>query len=258
MPARLIDPVDPGGPAAPAAQGGRCALVFGGTGAVGEEVLRGLARAGVPTVFTYHRSQERAAALSRELGQRAVRLDLRERAVVRELLREVTVTGPAGAVAPTVLIHCAAISRPAPLAAASDEDWDDSMAVSGRAAFLACQELAPRMKAGGDVVLLGALDRSQSLPLPVPFAAAQGMLAALVMALAKELGPAGIRVNLLALGVLTSGLSQQLSPRHLEEYERFSALRRAGTPTEAARAALWLALANTYMTGKVLSVNGGI
>jgi NAD(P)-dependent dehydrogenase (short-subunit alcohol dehydrogenase family) len=78
------------------------------------------------------------------------------------------------------------------------------------------------------------------------------------MALAKELGPRGIRINLVALGVLDAGLSRELSPELLEDYKQFSALRRLGTPREAARAVLWLALHNRYMNGKVLAVNGGI
>jgi 3-oxoacyl-[acyl-carrier protein] reductase len=84
------------------------------------------------------------------------------------------------------------------------------------------------------------------------------MLAALTMALAKELGPRGIRVNMAALGVLDSGLSRDLDIKLLADYQVFSALRRCGTPAEAARAILWLALENSYMNGKVLPVNGGI
>jgi 3-oxoacyl-[acyl-carrier protein] reductase len=84
------------------------------------------------------------------------------------------------------------------------------------------------------------------------------MLSAMTMALAKELGPSGIRVNMVALGILDSGLSRELNPKLVADYKTFSALRRLGTPAEAAKAILWLALENTYMNGKVLSVNGGI
>lgn len=110
----------------------------------------------------------------------------------------------------------------------------------------------------GSIVLVGALDRTQSLPAPVPFAASQGMLAAMTMALAKELGPSGILVNMVALGILEEGLARALSPQVRADFLSFSALRRAGTPREAARAILWLALENTYMSGKVMPVNGGI
>lgn len=233
------------------------ALVFGGTGAVGSEVTRGLARAGVSTAFTYHRSREVAEALAREFpGLTPLPIDLREPGSVRELIRALDRDG-AG---PDVFIHCAAVSRPAALAQVTDEDWEVAHAVNCRSAFVACQELAPILarKGEGHIVLIGAMDRSQSLPMPVHFAATQGTLAAMTMALAKELGPSGTRVNMVALGVLERGISRDLDPRLLADYRSFSALRRVGTPEEAARAILWLALQNRYMSGQVLAVNGGI
>ncbi len=232
------------------------ALVFGGTGAVGSAVLRGLAEARVPTVFTYHRSHERAEALAAEYAQRAVCVDLSRPAAIRELIDELDRTQAA----PDLLIHCAAQSRNLELAGIDDDAWRAVHGVNVQAAFVACQALAPRMarRTRGHVVLVGAMDRSQSIPLPVHFAASQGALAAMTMALGKELGPHGIRVNMVALGLLNAGLSREISPRLVADYENFSALRRIGTPDEAARAILWLALENTYMNGEVLPVNGGL
>ena len=231
------------------------ALVFGGSGAVGAEVVRGLCAAGAEAVFTFRRARERALALAAETGARAEAIDLRDPEAIRALCRALGAEG-----APTVFVHCAAASRSAPLAELRAEDWEAAVAVNCRAPFVACQELSPRLAeaGGGDVVLVGALDRAQSLPLPVHFAATQGMLSAMAMALAKELGPRGVRVNLVALGPLESGLSRELPPEALEDYKSFSAFRRLGTPAEAARVIVWLALHNRYMSGKVLAANGGI
>jgi NAD(P)-dependent dehydrogenase (short-subunit alcohol dehydrogenase family) len=92
----------------------------------------------------------------------------------------------------------------------------------------------------------------------VHFAATQGALSAMVMAVAHEVGRLGIRINLVALGVLDAGLSAGLATRRRKDYETFSALRRAGKPDEAAKLIAWLALENTYVQGKVISANGGI
>jgi 3-oxoacyl-[acyl-carrier protein] reductase len=231
----------------------RRALVLGGTGTVGREVLRGLAEAGVPAAFTFHRSREGAEALAREHGHRALAVDLGDLDATRALLREIDP-------ATDVLIHCAAVSRPAAMRDVTDDDWRITQAVNCQAAFVAAQALAPAMAAAGrgDVVLLGALDRTHSVPTPVHFAASQGMLSAMTMAMAKELGPSGIRVNMIAVGVLDGGLSRDLDPRLAADFRSFSALRRTGTAVEVARVVVWLALRNSYMSGKVLPVNGGI
>jgi NAD(P)-dependent dehydrogenase (short-subunit alcohol dehydrogenase family) len=231
------------------------ALVFGGTGAVGGAVLAGLARAGIPTVFTYHRSEAKAQALAAEHSQRAVAIDLADANAIRRLIRDL---GRDGAV-PDVFIHCAAVTRYLSLEDISEADWREAHLVNGYSAFVACQELAPKL-AGREahIVLVGAMDRVQSISLPVHFAASQGMLSAMTMTLAKELGPRGIRVNMVALGLLEAGLSRGIAPKLVADFKAFSALRRLGKPEEAARAILWLALENTYMNGEVVPVNGGL
>lgn len=225
------------------------ALVFGGTGAVGSAVLRELARRGVPAVFTFHRSAERADALARELGHTGQAIDLADPVATRAMLD----AQPSF----DLVIHCAGVSAGLALPEIDLAAYQQAMAVNVQSAFVACQWIAARAQPC-DVVLVGALDRTQSLPLPVHFAATQGALSAMVMAVAHEVGRLGIRINLVALGVLDAGLSAGLATRRRKDYETFSALRRAGTPDEAAKLIAWLALENTYVQGKVISANGGI
>jgi len=223
---------------------------------VGREVVRGLVSEGIATVFTHHRSAEVARALAEETGQRTVQLDLADTGGVRAAVRALV----QGDQTPDIFVQCAGAIDGVPFCELDDATMDHLVAVNCRSTFAAVQELAPHLVArgGGDVVLVGGLDRAQSLPLPVGFAATQGMLAALVMALGRELGPSGVRVNMVALGPLDGGLSRSLTPKLHEDYLRFSALRRLGTPAEAARAIVWLATRNGYMNGKVLPLNGGI
>ncbi len=228
------------------------ALVIGGTGVVGSAVLSALRERGVACSFTFHENAARADALSRELDARAVQLDLADSSAIRALAR--------ADAAPDAVIHAAGRLDTTPGLDLSDVAWEQSYQVNARGAFVICREFGQLMaeRGQGDIVLVGALDRAQSLPIPVSFAAAQGLLAAMTMALSKELAPRGVRLNLVALGLLESGLSQGLAPGLREDFLSFSALRRFGDASEAARFIRWLALENSYIAGKVLSLNGGL
>lgn len=230
----------------------KTALVLGGTGAVGREVVRALARAGARVTFTYHRNEVLADALGRETRSDALPLDLADPTALPALAR--------GHDTPDVAVHCAAILRPGTVDRASDDDWETTLAINARSAFALCREVGGRMAArgAGEVVLVGALTGGQSLPMPAAFAASQGLLGSLAMAAAKDLGPRGVRVNLVALGLLDAGLSLRLDADLRDEFRTFSALRRFGTPAEVAKTIAWLALENTYVNGKVVAVNGGL
>jgi 3-oxoacyl-[acyl-carrier protein] reductase len=231
----------------------KTALVLGGTGVVGAAVLKELARREVTAAFGFHASGDKAKALATEYGHTAFAIDLADAAATRVALD--------AQATPDVVIHCAGVAASQPMIELDVTTWQRAVAVNVQSAMLVIQWLAQRHKTGEParhVVLVGGLDRAQSLPLPAGFAATQGALNALTMALGHELGPKGVFVNLVALGVLEGGLSRELVSKRIKEYETFSALRRRGTADEAAKVITWLALENTYIQGKVLSVNGGI
>jgi 3-oxoacyl-[acyl-carrier protein] reductase len=230
------------------------AFVLGGTGVVGSAVVRALHAEGFAVTFSFFQSEGRAHALAKAIEGRAVRVDLTQASALPAALAAFD-----GA-PPRVAIHSAGTLVGAPLAEISDEQWERSLAINARSAFQLCRGLGPRMAAhgGGDIVIVGGLDRTQSLPVPLAYAASQGTLSALVMAAAKELGPRGIRVNMVALGVLDAGLSRGLPEKVRQDFVTYSALRRYGTPQEAAKIIVWLATQNTFITGKVIAANGGI
>jgi 3-oxoacyl-[acyl-carrier protein] reductase len=233
----------------------RRALVVGGTGAVGRAVVRALRARGVETAFTFATSGEAAAKLAADVEATPHRLDVRDVDAVRVLAGAVAEAGRA----PDVVVYAVGSLVPAQLLELDDAAWDASYEVNARGAVAVVRAFAPHMPAsGGDIVVVGGLDRAQSLPVPVAYAAGQGMVAGFTMAAAKELGPRAVRLNMVALGLLTEGLSLGLDPKVRAEFPAFSALRRFGTPEEAARAIAWLALENTFVTGKVFPVNGGI
>lgn len=229
------------------------ALVVGGTGVVGQEVLRGLSKANVSAVFTYLKSHEKAKELE-ALGHKALPLDLRDLHAVQKAASSLAQEAPPV----TLLIHCAAVLQSGAITAVSEGDLLSLFTINVASAYTIIRALAPSMReTGAEVILTGALDRTQSLPAPVAFCATQGALGAMTMSLAKELGPS-IRVNMVTFGPLKGGLSTGMDAKLLGDYQSFSALRRLGDPKEAADALLWLAFENRYVSGEVIPVNGGI
>ena len=229
----------------------RSIVVLGGTGAIGSAVLRQLAQRELTADFTYFTSGSKARYLTEEHRHRGWQVDLGDAAATRQWLQSLTRV-------PNVLIHCAAVTGSEIATGITDQAWDRMLAVNTRSAFVVANHMAAHATERTDIVLTGAMERTQSLPLPLHFAASQGALAAMVMALAHELGPRDVFVNMMTFGVIDGGLSQGLDAQSRQDYERFSALRRIGTADEAATALLWLALENTYIQGKVIPVNGGI
>ncbi len=229
----------------------RRALVLGGTGHVGGAVLAGLARAGVPAELTYHRNEARAAELTRA-GHVAHQLDLRDAEAVRALIASL-------AEPPDVLIHCAAHADWRTFDALDVEGWDAVQAVGVRAPFVAIQALAPRLAGrGGDIVLCAGLSAAKPVPAHAQAAAAHAGLAGLTRALARTLGPQKIRINLVAVGILDGGTATRIGASFARDHKRFTALGRTGTAAEIAEAIVWLALENSYASGMVVPLAGGI
>nr|WP_153824770.1 SDR family oxidoreductase [Polyangium spumosum] len=233
----------------------RRALVLGGSGYVGREVVCSLAAAGARVVFTYRRGAAVAEALSAETGARGYSTDLASPSAIRALFAELHAEGTS----PDLLVHCAVVSGTDALADVTDARFDELHAVNVRSVFVAVQSFAAYLSGRpGDVVLTAALDGIAKIPASVHFAATQSARLGMTQALAKELGPRDVRLNLVLLGALGGGISAGLDPARLADYKRYSALQRTGAPAEAARAITRLALHNRWMTGSVLPITGGL
>jgi NAD(P)-dependent dehydrogenase (short-subunit alcohol dehydrogenase family) len=239
----------------------RC-IVLGGSGAVGGQVCRELARRGAAVALTYCRGEAVAEALGGEIEAAAVRrVDLTDGPALDGALQ--ALADELGGV--DALVHAASVGstcEPARFDRLEDvtlAGWERMMAVNVTSAFLACQSLAKRFgDEGGNVVLVGAIDGVKSVPSPVPYGTSKGAVAAMVGGLAKALGRDRIRVNVVAAGVLEAGASRTLPDALRAEYVRHSGLQRVGSLEEMASVVGFFALSNTYVTGQTIIVDGGL
>jgi NAD(P)-dependent dehydrogenase (short-subunit alcohol dehydrogenase family) len=142
-------------------------------------------------------------------------------------------------------------------AGTSVADWDRVMAVNLRSHFLACRRALATFEEGATIVLIGSLAARESMPIPA-YAASKAGLEAVCRNAAVE-GAPGIRVNLLAPGLIDTSLGRlatQLNPARAKVHIPAG---RQGTAWEVARCALFLSgEESSYVTGQTLLVDGGL
>ena len=244
--------------------GKRC-LVFGGTGALGREVCKMLHEAGAKVAFTFYQNQLEADRLVEALpGVRALQLDLRSVAQIDKLIQQLASEweGLDG------FVQCAGVGpKPDELATevhhtmkqVDEAAWDEMQDVNIKGSFFAVRSVAGEMvKNGGNIVLIGSIDGVKPVPAPVHYAASKGALVGMTAAMAKEFGGSGICVNIVAPGIMETGMSRVLPEELRKEYIKHCGLRRYGRVEEIAAWATWLSLHNTYVTGQTILVDGAL
>lgn len=237
---------------------GKSALVTGAARRVGAAIASHLHAAGANVVVHHHRSDEAARQLTDRLN--AVRpgsaasfpANLLETATA-ELLTAHAVER-FGAL--DVLVNNASTFYPTPIGTVTEAVWDDLIGTNLKAPFFLSQAAAPFLKASrGLIVNLVDIHAQRPLPDYAVYCAAKAGLVMLTRALARELGPE-VRVNGIAPGPILwpeNGMDTALQAKIIGR----TALKRAGSPDDIARAVLFFATQAPYVTGQILAVDGG-
>ena len=156
--------------------------------------------------------------------------------------------------------NCGLYRYATPLAAVSDEEWDEVLRVNLRSVQLCAREALPRMKEAGGGSILNASSFAALVPSVGGgvYAAAKAAVLSLTRTLAAELAPHGIRVNAYVPGVILTDMTAPLVEKGAAAMGDQIALRRVGTPEEAAAPLVFLSSARaSYITGAVLEITGG-
>lgn len=235
------------------------ALVTGGAKRVGRATCDELARAGCDVVLTYHTSEDDARSAARDLGGRAVRMDLDDLDEVERVAESLAADLPRL----DVLVHNASIYGQSPLTELRAADLLRHARVNALAPALLTARLADRLRAstlahGGAVVAMCDI-HSMGRPRKnfLAYSMSKAALEELVRTLARDLAPE-VRVNAVAPGVVAWPEEGYESDDEAQRaYIRRVPLRRAGTPEDAARTVRWLALDAGYVTGEVIRLDGG-
>jgi len=240
----------------------RIALVTGASRGIGAATAKLLASHGAAVGVNYFQSEARAAAVVgeiREAGGRAiaVRGDVRDeshvRAIVADVEREL---GPID-----TLVCNAAIGFPfKPFADFPWSEFEAKLLGELKAAFYCCQAVLPSMverKAGCLIAVSSTLSR-QPMPGASAHSTAKSALDAFARSLALELGPFGIRVNVVAPGLTETDATARQSAEMKAAAAARTPLRRIGLPEDVAGAILALASDSCgFVSGSYVAVSGG-
>ncbi|MBR5113860.1 MAG: 3-oxoacyl-ACP reductase FabG [Oscillospiraceae bacterium] len=232
------------------------ALITGGAGGIGSAIARELTALGYLPATTYLTSEDAAKALAAELGGVALRCDVTDSAQVKAAFAELE----AGPGLPEVLINNAGRAWRGLLQDMTDEDWREVASVALDGAFFCCREALPAMIRAhrGSIVNVSSVWGEVGGSCEAAYSAAKAGLIGLTKALAKEVGPSGVRVNCVAPGCIDTAMLAEFSAEDRAAMAEDTPLGRIGTPEDVARAVAFLVSDRAaFITGQVLSVGGG-
>ena len=237
------------------------ALITGADRGIGAATARVLAEQGCGVAIHYHTGEAAALALAEELRRAGARVMTVQADVSRRDEVERMVDNVLGNFCQLDILICnAGVSHVGLFGEIDDADWRRLFAVNVDGVYHCCQAVLPHFihRKAGSIVTVSSMWGQVGASCEAAYSATKGAVIALTKALAKELGPSGIRVNCVAPGTIDTDMNRHLTPEDLAALAEETPLGRIGAPEEAARAIAYLALDGaSYITGQVLAPNGG-
>lgn len=238
---------------------GKSVLVTGGARRIGRAIALVLARSGADVTITYRHSADEAVETVdavEQLGRRghAIACDVRSEVSVRAAVE--AAAGYHGRL--DILVNNAAIFETAPLDQLSLEAWDAVFETNARGPFLVSREALRYLRAArGRIVNLGSLGGMEPWAGHAHYCASKAALHMLTQTMAKAWAPE-VAVNCVAPGWIEIEDESAASQERAARFAAKTPMRRNGTVEDVAQAVLFFASATEFITGQILTVDGGL
>ncbi len=239
----------------------KTAIITGGSRGIGAETAKKLADCGYNVVINYNASESAAKTLLKDIRAKgnsaiALKCDVSSSSEVKKLFSDAF--SEFGSI--DILVNNAGIAKQQLITDVTDSDYDKIMGINLGGVFKCCREAVPYMlkSHSGSIINISSIWGISGASCEAVYSASKAGVIGLTKALAKELGPSGIRVNCVAPGVIETDMNSQLSGETLNELKEETPLLRLGKPIDVANAVAFFASeASEFITGQVLSVDGG-
>lgn len=240
----------------------KTAVITGGVRGIGKAIAKTFCENGADVILCYRSNDEEAAKTAEELKQYGTQVHLLKGDVadpktaaeaaekVKELFGKVD-----------ILVNNAGITADKLMMRMSPEDFTKVINANLNGAFYMMKELSALMvkKRSGVIINMASVSGLKGNPAQVNYSASKAGIVGMTLSAAKELGRRGIRVNAIAPGFIETDMTAVLTEEQKEMAAKNITLGRMGQPEDIAGAALFLASdMGSYITGQVLSVDGGI
>src|SRR6185312_7194630 len=238
---------------------GKVALVTGGARRIGRGIALALAGAGADVAITYLNSQAEASATVKEIAALGrcgldLKCDVRAEESVCAMVGEVV--GQFGRL--DLLVNNAAVFDSAALDALSVERWDAVFETNVRGPFLMAREALPHLRqAGGRIVNMGSLGGIRAWANHAHYCASKAALHMLTEAMAKAFAPE-VSVNCIAPGWIDTNDAEADLGEWASRFAEKTPMGRNGAVEDVARAVLFFAAGAEFVTGQILTVDGGL
>ena len=225
-------------------------VITGGSRGIGAAAVELFASRGHEVFFLYEKNHEAAETVAAKTGAKAICCDVADSKAVKSAFAQI------GSV--DVLICNAGVMWFGLMSMMEEDAWDRIFNVNVKGIYNCVNAAMPSFlqKHAGSIVTVSSMWGQVGASCEAAYSATKGAIIALTKALAKELGPSGIRVNCVAPGVILTDMCATVDPEILEEMAEETPVGRNGTPMDVAKAMEYLANAE-FITGQVLPVNGG-
>lgn len=233
------------------------ALITGASRGIGQAMAETFAAAGYDLILTCLHHIEELEKMGRELENtlavscRCFAVDAGDCEAVTALFSQIKQLD--------VLINNAGIAYMGLLQDMTPKQWHRIIATHLDGCFYTCRHAIPLMltQGGGHILNISSVWGNVGASMEVAYSAAKGGVNSFTRALAKELAPSHIQVNAIACGVIDTDMNRCLSADDLEILRQEIPADRLGTPQEVAALALQLVQAPSYLTGQIITLDGG-
>ena len=225
-------------------------VITGGSRGIGAAAVRRFAAKGCRVYFLYEKDHEAANRVSEETGATAICCDVADGQAVASAFAAIADVD--------VLICSAGICHYGLMSSMDEAAWDRIFAVNVKGIYHCVNAAMPAFlkKQSGCVITVSSMWGQVGASCEAAYSATKGAVIALTKALAKELGPSGIRVNSVAPGVILTDMCANVDPETLRQMAQEAPIGRNGTAEDVADAFVYLSEA-PFVTGEILAVNGG-